>query len=41
MNVIIDEMYEKLIEYASKRCDAVMFTFSQVSFRGNDILVLN
>ena len=41
MNVITDEMYEKLIEYASKRCDAVMFVFSQVPFRGNDILVLN
>lgn len=41
MNVITDEMYEKLIEYASKRCDAVMLTFCKSPFRGDDILVLN
>ena len=40
MNVITDEMYEKLIEYASKRCDAVMFVFCKVPFRGEKLMEL-
>lgn len=40
MNVITDEMYEKLIEYASKRCDAVMFVFCKVPFRGEKLMKL-
>lgn len=43
MQVISDVngiVYEKLIKYASKKCDAVMFVFSKVAFRDKQLLLL-
>ena len=43
MQVIGDikgKIYEDLVRYASKRCDAVMFVFSKVAFRDEQLLLL-
>ena len=43
MEVISDikgKVYEDLVRYASKRCDAVMFVFCKVPFRGEKLMEL-
>ena len=35
------KVYEDLIKYASKRCDAVMFVFCKVPFRGKQFIELD